>query len=83
MNKKLFNVRINDRKVVVTFVAIVFLGKLSSNVFTAFIPSDFWILAYKDFTSSDTSHDLSGTVSTAFSLLTKPYEICLTISRRW
>ena len=84
MNKKLFNVRINDRKVVVTFAAIVFLGKVSSDVFTAFIPSDFWILAYKDFTCSDTRYDLSGTVSTAFSLLVKSYDgICLTISRRW
>ena len=33
---QLFKVRINDRKVVITFVAIVFPGKLSSHIFTAF-----------------------------------------------
>ena len=32
----MFKVRFNDRKVVITFVAIVFLGKLSSGLFTAF-----------------------------------------------
>ena len=68
---KLFKVRFNDRKVVFTFVAIVFLRKLSSGVFTAFIPSEFWIFVYKDFTSSDTRYELSGIVSTAFSLLMK------------
>ena len=71
MNTKLFKVRFNDRKVVITFVAIVFLGKLSSGVFTAFIPSEFGIFVYKAFTSSDTRYELSGTVSTAFSLLMK------------
>ena len=34
LNTKLF-------KVTITFVTIVFLGKLSSDVFTAFIPSEF------------------------------------------
>ena len=43
MNKKLFNVRINDRKVVITFVAIALLGKYSSNVLTVFTPSEFEI----------------------------------------
>ena len=46
MNTKLFKVRFNDRKVVITFVAIVFLGKLSSGVFTAFITSEFGIFVY-------------------------------------
>ena len=85
MNTKLFKVRFNDRKVVITFVAVVVLGKLSSDIFTAFIPSEFGIFVYKDFTSSDTRYELSGTVSTAFSLLMKSlvsltYDgICLTI----
>ena len=64
-NTKLFNIRINDRKVVITFV---FPGKLSSHVFTAFIPSEFRIFVYNDFTSSDTRYELSGTVSTVFGL---------------
>ena len=46
LNTKLFKVRFNDGKVVITFVAIVFLGKLSSDVFTAFIPSQSGIFVY-------------------------------------
>ena len=42
----MFKVRFNDRKVVITFVANVFLGKLSSDVFAAFIPSEFGIFVY-------------------------------------
>ena len=42
----MFKVRFNDRKVVITFVAIVFLGKLSSGLFTAFIASEFGIFVY-------------------------------------
>ena len=49
LNTKLFKIRINDRKAVITFVAIVFIRKLSRDVFTAFIPSEFGILKYKDF----------------------------------
>ena len=64
----MFNIRINDRKVVITFVAIVFPGKLSSHVFTAFIPSEFRIFVYNDFISSDTRYEFSGTVSTVCSL---------------
>ena len=67
MNTKLLKVIINDRKVDITFV-VVFLGKLSSDVFTAPIPSEFEIFVYKDFTSR---YELSSTVSTAFSLLMK------------
>ena len=70
---KLFNVSIDDKKVVITFAAIVFLGKLSSAVFTTFIPSEFGIFGYKDFTSSHTRYELSGIVSTAFSLLMKSF----------
>ena len=43
---KLFKDRFNYRKVVTTFVAIVFLGNLSSDVFTAFITSEFVFFGY-------------------------------------
>ena len=82
---KLLKVRINDRKVIITVVAIVFLGKLSNFVFTALIPSEFAIFIYKDFTSSDARYALSRTISVAFGLLMKSlvsitYDgICLTI----
>ena len=56
---------------VIAFDASAFLGKLSNDVLTAFIPSEFGIFVYKDFTSSDTRYELSGTVSTAFNLLIK------------
>ena len=74
---------------IITFDAILFLGKLSSDVFAAFIPSEFGIFVYKNFASSDTRYELSGTVFTAFSLLMKPlvsltYDgICLTIGWQW
>lgn len=65
INMKLFN----DRKVFTTFVATVFLGKSSSDVFIAFIPSGFEIFAYRDFASNNTRYELFRTVSIAFSLL--------------
>ena len=71
LNTKLFKVRFNDRKVVFTFVAIFFLGKLSSGVFTAFIPSEFGIFVYKDFTYTNTRYELCGSALIAFSLLMK------------
>ena len=40
-----------------------------SFLLTAFISSEFGIFVYRDFTSRDTRYELSGTVSTAFSLL--------------
>ena len=43
---KLLKDRFNDRKMVTTFVAIVFLGNLSSDVFTAFITSEFGKFVY-------------------------------------
>ena len=52
MNAKLLNVKINGRKVAINFVVIVFLGKLSCDVFNAFTSSEFGILVYKDFTLS-------------------------------
>ena len=65
--------RFDYRKVVITFFVIVPLGKLSGDIFTASIPSEFGILVYKDFTFSNTRYELSGTVSAAFSLLMKPH----------
>ena len=50
-------------------VAIVFLGKLPSSVFIAFILSEFGIFCTKIFTSSDTRYKLSVTVSNIVSLL--------------
>ena len=82
--KKEVNVGINDGKVI-TFVAFVFLGKLSSDVLTAFIPSEFGIFACNYFTSSGTRYELSGTVSIVFGLLIKFFTsltydgICLTV----
>ena len=38
LNLKLFNVKINDRKVAIAFVATVLLGKFSKDVLTALIP---------------------------------------------
>ena len=43
---KLFKDRFNDRNRVTTFAAIVFLRNLSSDVFTAFIPSEFGKFVY-------------------------------------
>ena len=38
LNTKLFSIKISDRKVGITFVATVLLGKLSKDVFTALKP---------------------------------------------
>ena len=63
LNAKLFNIKINDRKVMITFVATVLLGKFSKDVLTALIPSDFGILVYKALQSRDTKCELSGILS--------------------
>ena len=63
LNTRLFNVRINDRKVVITFVATVLQGKFSQDVLTALIPSELGILVYKDLPSRDTKYELSGIFS--------------------
>lgn len=44
LNEKLFNVKINDGKVVITVVATVLLGKFRKVVLTALIYSEFEIL---------------------------------------
>ena len=68
---KFFNVGINDRKIFITFFTIVFLGKLSSDIFTVFISTELEIFVYKDFTSSESSYELFGAVSAGFNLLIK------------
>ena len=44
LNIKLFKVRMRPKKVVITFVVIVFLVKFSWDIFTVFTPSEFGIL---------------------------------------
>ena len=61
--RQTFNVRINDRKVVITFVATVLLGKFSEAVLTALVLSELGIIAYKDLTFRDAKYELSGTFS--------------------
>ena len=63
LNTNVFNVKINDRKVVITFVATVLLGKFSKDVLTALIPSELGILVYKDLTFRDAKYELSGIFS--------------------
>ena len=53
LNIKLFNVRMRAKNVVITFVATARFGWLSRYFFTAFVPSAFGMLVYKEFTSSD------------------------------
>ena len=54
LNIKLFNVRMRDKSVVITFVATVRFGRLSRDFFPAFIPSAFGMLVYNDFMSINT-----------------------------
>ena len=49
-------------QVVITFATIFFLGKLSFNVLTVFVPSEFGIFVFKDFTSSGSRYELYDTV---------------------
>ena len=49
-NTKMFNVQINDRKVVITFVAPILLAKFSKDILTLLIPTESGILTYKDLT---------------------------------
>ena len=63
MNTKLLKVKINDRKVVATFVAAALLGKFSIDVLTVLIPSELGILVYKDLMSKHTKYELSGIFS--------------------
>ena len=46
-------------KLRIGYVAVIFLGNLSSDIFTAFIPSEFGIIVYKDFMYNDTRYELS------------------------
>ena len=56
-----FNVSINAKNVVITFVEAVRLEYFSKDILTDFIPSEFGILVYNDFTSTETRYELSGT----------------------
>ena len=49
-NTKMFNVQINDRKVVITFVAPILLAKFSKDILTLLIPTESGILTYKGLT---------------------------------
>ena len=60
LNRKLFKVKIELRKVVIIFVETNLLGCLSSAPSIAFIPSLFDMLVHKDFTSNGTSTLSSG-----------------------
>ena len=71
LNTKLFNVKINDRKILITFVATVLLGKFSKNVLTALIPLELEILVYKDLTFRNTKYELSGVFSVFFFIFCK------------
>ena len=71
LNTKSFNVKINNRKVVSTSVAIAVLGKLAIDVLTALITSEFGVLLYKGLASNGTKYELSGTVSMVLIVLKK------------
>ena len=71
LNTKLFNFRINDRKLVVTFVATVLLGKFSKDILTALIPSELRILVYKDLMYRYTKYELYGIYSILLIFLKK------------
>ena len=71
LNTKLFNFRINDRKLVVTFVATVLLGKFSKDILTALIPSELRILVYKDPMYRYTKYEFYGIYSILLIFLKK------------
>ena len=63
LNSKLFDVKTNDRIVVITLVATVLLGKFPKDVLTALIPLELEILVHKGLTSRDTRYGLTGIFS--------------------
>ena len=71
LNTKLFNVKINNRKIVITFVATFLLGKFSKNVLTTLIPLELEILVNKDLTFRNTKYELSGVFSVFFFIFCK------------
>ena len=77
LNAKLFNVKINDIKIVITFVATVLLGKFSKDVLTALILSELGILVYKYLTSKDTKYELSGIFSVLLIFRKKSLVSCI------
>ena len=70
---KLFKVSIKLKNVMITFVATVLVGWLSSTSVTVFIPSLFGMFVYSDFTSRITSKQSFGIF---FILLNFLKEIC-------
>ena len=89
LNIKLFSVSINNKNVVITFDEAVRLEYFSKDVLPDLIPSAFEILVYDDFTSRETTYELSGTklIQLIFlrkSVVSQTYdEISLTIGGRW
>ena len=86
---KLSSVSINAKNVVITFVEAVRLEYFSEDILTDFIPSEFGILVYNDFTSTETRYELSGTkliwlIFLRKSVVSWTYDgISLTIGWRW
>ena len=68
---KLFNINIRNRNLIITFVAIGFLGTEFKASFAALIHSWFGIFAYKDFTSKVTRNVFSAMFSVSLILLMK------------
>ena len=66
-----FNVSINAKNVVITFVEVVRLDHFSKDVLTDLTPSAFGMLVYNDFTSRETRYELSGTKSISLIFLRK------------
>ena len=71
LNTKLCNVKINNRKIVITFVATFLLGKFSKDLLTTLIPLELEILVNKDLTFRNTKYELSGVFSVFFFIFCK------------
>ena len=76
LETKLFNIKIIDRKLVISFVATVLLEKFSKNFL---VPSELGILVYKDLTSMDTTDELSGIFSILLSFRKKSFVSCILV----
>ena len=76
LETKLFNIKIIDGKLVISFVATVLLEKFSKNFL---VPSELGILVYKDLTSMDTTDELSGIFSILLSFRKKSFVSCILV----
>ena len=74
---KFFNVKINDREVVITSVTTALFGKFSKDVLTVLISSEFGLLAYKDLTYRDTKYKLSDIISVVLIFREKSRVSCM------